>query len=886
MLSPGARLGPYEVVSAIGAGGMGEVWRARDTRLEREVAIKILPSELAHSAQLRARFDREAKAISALNHPHICTLHDVGHENGVDYLVMELLVGESLADRLANGPLPLEQVLRFGGQIATALDAAHRQGIVHRDLKPGNIMITRSGAKLLDFGLARTAQDAKPIDMVTQGLTEARPLTQEGAILGTFQYMAPEQLEGLQADARTDIFALGAVLYEMATGRRAFAGKTKTSLIAAIVSTHPEPISSITAMAPAALDHVVRKCLEKDPDERWQSARDVASELRWIGEGKSTASDGPPGRSRPRTWMLGAGALWLASLAAAAWLGSRRVGNDIAEVPFRADVALPRHAAITSAISGPIALSPSASRLAYVTHANTLAVHDFESGQTRLLEGTNDASFPFWSPDGMWIAFFAQGKIKKVAATGGPVQVICDALSGRGGSWNRKGTIVFSADVVGPLMRVAAGGGTPVAVTRVAGERWTHRHPHFLPDDEHFLLTARDSTRQLYGTLGVGSLRSAEVKEILPRASNAQYADGQLFFIRDGNLVAQPFDMRTLTVTGSGIPLAERIEYFNARDVGNFSVSAGGMLAYQQELVRRRQLAWVDAAGREVSTVGDPATYVRGRLSVDGSITALGRRDEEGESVWVMDMQRGIVSRVMTQATTGILGVTPHPSGKQLAVTSSTGFGRGENGVWIQSAFEQGIGQRLTTRRFTVTDWSSDGSVLVGGSQEPGTGFDVLWLSLQKPNDVHAFAQTPAQEQGARLSPDGRWIAYASNETGNWETFVADFPRGQRRWQVTRAGGRPLQWSADGRELFYGAGTIVGPIVGPLAAVSIADRGDGTIEIGASRSIPLPAPNANVVAVHGDRVLILKDVSDAPDEPIRLIRNWRALVTRDQASSR
>ncbi|HUO83578.1 MAG TPA: protein kinase, partial [Thermoanaerobaculia bacterium] len=450
-LQPGVKLGPYEIVSAIGSGGMGEVYRARDTRLDREVAIKVLPDSLSSNPALRQRFEREARAISSLSHPNVCTLFDVGQQDGIDFLVMEYLEGESLAERLAAGPLPLEQVLRRGIEIAEALDRAHRHGVVHRDLKPGNIMLTRSGAKLLDFGLARIVQqNESPRSGLTNLPTEQyqRDLTAEGTVLGTFQYMAPEQLEGTEADARTDIFALGAVLYEMAAGRRAFEGKTKTSLIAAIVDRDPPPISSVQAMTPPALERLVKTCLAKDPDDRWQSAHDVASELRWILESGSQAGVAAPSAarlSRERIWKAGTITMALiAALLAVPLLRSLRERPD----PLHLSIVPPSgtQLELVQDDAGALSVSPDGRFVTFSASEGgqqSLWLRDLRNPIARRLEGTDDASYPFWSPDSRWIAFFAHEKLRKIDIAGGPPVTIAEAPNGRGGSWSKTGVIVF-----------------------------------------------------------------------------------------------------------------------------------------------------------------------------------------------------------------------------------------------------------------------------------------------------------------------------------------------------------------------------------------------------------------------------------------------------------
>ncbi|MGH9317449.1 MAG: protein kinase domain-containing protein, partial [Thermoanaerobaculia bacterium] len=563
-ISPGSRLGPYEVLSPLGAGGMGEVWKARDTRLGRAVAIKVLPSHMSASPEVRQRFEREAKTISQLSHPHICALHDIGREGETDYLVMEYLEGETLTDRLVKGPLPLEQTLRFGVEIADALDKAHRQGIVHRDLKPGNVMLTKSGVKLLDFGLAKAMAPAAPAGSLT-ALPTQQGLTQEGTILGTFQYMSPEQLEGKEADARSDIFAFGAVLYEMATGRKAFSGSSQASLISAIMTSDPAPISSVQPMSPPALDRVVKTCLAKDPDERWQNAHDLMGELKWIaGLGSQAGVPGPPvarRRSRERlAWGMMTVTLFVALAAAVAAVVRNAHRAAMLERPMRSSIVLPEKSALRAA-----ALSPDGTRVVFVARdssgKNLLWIRPLDSLAVRPFPGTENPSFPFWSPDSLFVGFFADGKLKKIGASGGAPQTLCDAPINRGGTWNREGVILFTPVPDGPLYRVSASGGLPTPVTRFDPSRGetSHRWPFFLPDGRHFLYhVASFGSGGQVEKMGiyVGSLDSKEEKFLLRANSSVAYAPpGYLLFLRDRNLLAQPFDAQRIRITGDPLPV-------------------------------------------------------------------------------------------------------------------------------------------------------------------------------------------------------------------------------------------------------------------------------------------------------------------------------------------
>jgi serine/threonine protein kinase len=622
-VTTGSRLGPYEILAPIGAGGMGEVYKGRDTRLDRSVAIKVLPPAFADDAQLKLRFEREARTISQLTHPNICTLYDIGNENGVEYLVMELLDGETLGDRLSRGALPMRDVVRYGREVAAALDRAHRAGVVHRDLKPGNVMITKSGAKLLDFGLAKGGS----IEISPDGATQQKSLTQEGTILGTFQYMAPEQLEGVEADARTDIFALGALLYEMATGRRAFDGKTKTSLIAAIVGSEPKPIRDLQPLTPAAFEHVVEKCLAKDPDQRWQSASDVASELDWISGATSieqSAGDKIRRRGRRRAAMMATVAL--AAIAAAVAGSLLLMRPRVPESPVLLSLTMPSHGAIAQ--FGHAAFSPDGNAIAFVGDSGatpasgtkstrSLWIRQLDRAEPRQLPGTEGALHPFWSPDGTSVGFFAQGKLKRIAVGGGPPQTICDAPLAWGGSWNRDGVIIFCSQGVGPLFRVDAKGGAPRPLTKLGPREEAHRWPVFLPDGDHFVFEG-DAFRTEDHHVKVGSLRDGSSHDLFQAVTNVLYVEpGQLLFVRAGALLAQAFDAKTLTVAGEPRVIAEKVVENDENHNFEFTASQNGRLIYRSGSPDS-QLTWLDRSGRPIGNLGEARRIGIGfRLSPD-----------------------------------------------------------------------------------------------------------------------------------------------------------------------------------------------------------------------------------------------------------------------------
>src|SRR5438876_3969435 len=777
-IAAGTRLGPYEVVAPVGAGGMGEVYRGTDTRLDRVVALKILPSHLSSNPELRERFDREARAIASLSDPHICTLYDVGHHEGTDYLVMEFVEGESLEERLKKGPLPMEQAFRYGIEIAEALDKAHRHGIVHRDLKPSNIMITKSGAKLLDFGLAKMALQDSPIIQLSHMPTAQRQLTQEGTILGTFQYMAPEQLEGLEADARTDIFAFGNVLYEMATGRRAFEGKTKTSLIAAIVDRDPPAISSILPMTPPTFERVVKTCLAKDPDDRWQSARDVANELRWIQK----AAPAVPVIRKTREWIAWSVAVVaIATAGAFAYLHHRATAEPPQTV--QASILPPEKANFSfGPAAGGVAISPDGRRIVFrVSSAGKTMLwgRSLNSSTAQPLLGTEEGTYPFWSPDSRFIAFFAGGNLKKIDANGGPPQPICSvSAQPRGGSWSRDGTILFCGGTREPISKVVAEGGSPVAVTKVKGTAFSHRWPSFLPDGRHFLFFAqtraglpceRDRTY-------IGSLDSGYERPLLHSTWPATYAPpGYVIFVRDPMLLAQRFDAKKLQLLGEPFPIAERVVSFPNTTTAIFSVSDSGALVYQRgENTSDLHLSWIDRNGKEIEVISPPGDYNHPRLSHDGKRVAYDLTDPQNglSDIWVFDLVRRVPTRLTYEPEnenypiwspddqTIIYGYAQANGSFDLYKKSSTGAGAPE------------LIYKSNALKFPM-DWSADGKTILFQSNDPyqRNNWDIGQLSVDQRRASEVIASR-FNEAVPQLSPDGHWLAYVSDLSGSLNVYI------------------------------------------------------------------------------------------------------------------
>jgi serine/threonine protein kinase len=646
-LQAGTRLGPYEIIALIGAGGMGEVYQARDTRLDRKVAVKVLAPELASDAEFRARFAHEAKAISALNHPHICGLYDIGREHDTEYLVLELLEGETLAARLERGPLPLAQVLRFGIEIADALEAAHRQGIVHRDLKPGNIMLTVAGTKLLDFGLAKHTVGAagQALSMLA---TAPGTGTAQGTIIGTLQYMAPEQVQGGLADARTDIFALGAILYEMTTGRRAFEAKTQASLIAKILETDPPAVSALAAVSPPVFDHVVQRCLAKEPQDRWQTAHEAKLELQWIqAQGSRTELAAPATvQRRPSLWLWCAGAALLGAALGAAALRFSLASPSLPAVPARFELTLPEGIRNDSWYDR-AEISPDGRRLVFsgsLKGRRQLFTRDLGSTAVSALDDTESAAFPFWSPDSRSIGFFGGGKLKRISVAGGPSRVLADisALHNAlpdAAAWTN-GTILFAA-ANGAIIRVPDTGGTATPLQTVPWKGGEKRFlsPRFLPDGRRFLVSKLGDP-----ALFVASLDTSGIQQIAEDGSRAVYAAGQLVFFRGSSVFARPFDAARLVFTGP--------ERLIAAQAGFFSVSHTGTMVYRPERPSISQVTWFDRQGRRTSTLGEPGPYQQVALSPRGRRATVVRADTQDSAgnldLWDMDLTSGVVSRLTT----------------------------------------------------------------------------------------------------------------------------------------------------------------------------------------------------------------------------------------------
>jgi serine/threonine protein kinase/WD40 repeat protein len=891
-LAPGSKLGPYEIGASLGAGGMGEVYRAHDSRLQRDVAIKILPSHLSSDPVRKQRFEREAKTISGLNHPHICVLYDIGSQDGIDYLVMECIEGESLAQRLEKSALPTDQTLRIGAELADALDKAHRTGIVHRDLKPANVILTRNGVKLLDFGLAKPAAVVS-LATITSVTPQQSPVTQEGTIAGTFQYMSPEQIEGKELDARSDIFSLGAVLYEMLTGKRAFEGKSQLSVASAILEKEPASIVSLKPLTPPALDRAIRRCLAKDPEERWQTARDLTLELKCLAtsSAESAAPSLPPAKlNRWLPWAVTVLALVLTTVFA---LRSLHPASP-ERVVFRAAILPPdnsQFASIEADEGGVPILSPDGRYFVtpvYDTDGKVrLWLRTLSSSEGKILRGTDGAGHAFWSPDGHSIGFFAGGKLKRLdMESDASPYVLCDATLGRGGSWSTDGTILFAPHLNSQLYKIQASGGEPVQVTTFdnAQNETSHRWPQFLPDGRHFLFIIRSQKPDHTG-LYVGSLDSPDFHLLLPTIFKAFYvSSGYLLFVRDELLFAQKFDPASLKLSGEPLPLPDHVGLYAPALSALFSASNTGVLAYYPAATGNASAVpyWYERSGKKLDQVAQIDSW-SSTISPDGQFIALvGYLPHEWAGrLWALNIQRGtkiflaggIVNGTVTspvwqpdgqsifygKASSGeghIYRMKP-TGGAEETVLSTAGF-------WEFPATICRDGKTLLYGRYSATD------------QVPTS----LWvLPLQGDRKPFPLLQGDVHPVRAAFSPDCNWVAYEDRTPEGREVSIVHFPDGGRKYQVTSAGGLNPKWRGDGKELYY-----YSPSDSNLTAVPITESGQGLTlgkPVALFRIHPyVPRIGVFDVTADGQRFLVFGDTLVPNHVSLTVVINWDANLSK------
>ena len=790
---------------------------------------------------------------------------------------MQYLEGETLDDRLKKGALPLDQALGRAIEIADALDKAHRQGIVHRDLKPGNVMLTKSGARLLDFGLAKQQPAiAAAMGGASAMPTEGSPLTAQGSIIGTLQYMSPEQLEGKDADPRTDIFAFGALLYEMVTGRRAFEGKSQVSLIAAIIDHDPPPISSLQSVSPPLLDHLVKTCLAKNPEKRWQMMADVLIELKVIAEyGTQLGTLGVTARVKRRLRLATATAAGLlvisAALAAMVMFGAR--APEAAKISF--DVVTP-----SSPSQNHIALSPDGKRLALIAQSDkggVLWVRALDQLNGQVLPGTEGATWPFWSPDGRFIAFFAGGKLKKGDIFGAPPQTLADAAIGTGGTRNRDGTIVFAPTPTGPLFRVSASGGVPAQLTDLDRSRQetAHRHPGFLPDGKHFFYVAL-SDKADYSGFHVGSIDSKERKQVVSSTQKAMFAPpDHILFMRKNTLMAQRFDLKRLELDGDPFPIAEQVGLNPANGAAAFTVSDNGVLAYRTGAGGDTHLVWLDRAGKQVEEVGVAAPYQNQALSPDLQRVAVFKPDGSAGDIWLFDLIRGTTSKFTFDAGIDNAPVWS-PDGTRLVFGSNRG---GTFDLYLKNS--GGVGQDevlLKSDHAKIPDdWSLDGRFILYRDQDPKTGSDLWALPLTGDRKPQPVLQTPFEEVQGRFSPDVKWIAYVSSESGTPQVYVQSFPASGTKYQISSGGGYQPRWRSDGKELFFiSAGW-------EMMAVEVSTSKDGVFQAGVPRKLFQANPisitahrNSWDMTPDGQRFLINSGSTTTAIAPITMVLSWAA----------
>ncbi|HSE40908.1 MAG TPA: protein kinase [Acidobacteriota bacterium] len=821
-LSAGTMLGPYEIISIAGSGGMGEVYCAKDNRLDRTVAIKVLPSHLSSNSELRQRFEREAKAISNLNHPHICTLYDVGHQDGMDFLIMEYLDGETMATRLKKGALPMQQTLTLSVQIAEALDKAHRAGIVHRDLKPGNIMITKSGIKLLDFGLAKF-QSSGP-DQIVSSLsalaTQGRDLTAEGTILGTLQYMSPEQLEGKDTDARTDIFAFGSVIYEMLTGRRAFEGKSQASLIAAILEKDPVPMNEIQPMTPPALDRIVRKCLEKDPDQRWQSAADLTSELKWLGESSTTSSAVYPVRKSRKNflpWIIAA-ALAIAGAFLLNYLNSIwQPASEIATSVVKGDLEVPLNVPI---VGGAVrmAISSDGKTLAYVgissDQKSNLYVRHFDQWTSQKLDGTEGAWQPFFSPDNQWIGFVADSKLKKIPVSGGSPITLYDRYGApRGATWGPNNTILFSDGPIGGLKSIDANGGEVRVITKPDPKKLerSHRWPQFLPDGKTVLFNVQVGNSSFDDTSIEAFVTATGKRHLIYKGGTyARYVKGQLIFCRNAVLYAAPFDEKTFQLKRKPVQVLEGVVYDSRSGATQYAISDSGTLVYQKgsTLFSEGKLMWIDMKGTFSPLLDQAGAYLNPRFSPDGQQLAMQIGDVRSEDIWIYHFVRGTLARLTFNDGQDVTPVWT-PDGQRVTYSSWR-----DNKPFICEVRADGSGQEKVIYQpppqqwviLVPNSWSPDGRYLtISGTSDKTELISEIFIFDRNTGKAEPFFRDlSSAERDAVFSPNGRWIAYATSVQGKSSNiYVRPFDNSGGKWQVSSDQGHSPRWSRDGRQLFY-----------------------------------------------------------------------------------
>jgi eukaryotic-like serine/threonine-protein kinase len=877
----GTKFGSYEVTAQIGAGGMGEVYRAHDSKLARDVAIKVLPAVFVNDPERLARFQREARMLAALNHTNIATIFGFEQSGGVTCLVMELVPGETLAERVKAGRIPIDEALKIAAQIAEALAAAHEKGIIHRDLKPANVKVTPDGhVKVLDFGLAKAFEDGAASQDMSNSPTLSQAATMQGVILGTAAYMSPEQARGRAVNKATDIWAFGCVLYEMLCGHKAFDGEDVTEILASVVKTEPD-WSRLPGATPQAIRVLLRRCLRKDRRQRLQDAvgirieiEDVLSDA--IPSAAPVQAAAEPKPQLPFAWIALAAVL-LAVLVAISIVHFREKPPQQSVIRFQ--MPLP-----DKSIGVIFQISPDGKMLAFTTSQGgrrQLWIRPIDSLTAQVIPGTEGATYPIWSPDSASIAFFAPGKFKRIALAGGPSQTICDVPDGRGGSWSRDGVIIFAPGPSRNLQRVQAAGGTPTDLTKLGIPGESHRYPVFLPDNRHFLYLVDLGKPEANG-INIGALDGTAPVHILSDDSSASYVpplasggNGLLMFRREGTLMGVPFDPDRLRTTGEVFPVVEGVGTSGNTGFAAVSFSNNGILAYGNGGVSERgdELSWMDRAGKRISTVGQPARIATPALSPDGKEILQSIANVAGDmaDLWLLDVGRGVPSRATFRPGVSADGIWS-PDGSTIAFQADNRliFRKPANGAGKE---EQLLSEGINNRPL---DWSRDGKWIVYENSGGATGWDLWLLPLEGDHKPVTYLQTPFNEGDAQFSPDGKWMAYASNESGQPQVYVQAIPASGAKWQISPAGGVQPRWRRDGKELFY--------ISTDQKLMAVPVKSGPLFEAGTPAPLfdfdPLTSPLMGRFAYQptadGQRFLVLQLVGGSASPPINVVVNWQA----------
>jgi len=896
-IATGTRLGPYEIIAPLGAGGMGEVYRARDTRLGRDVAVKVLPSSYSDDKERLQRFEQEACAAGALNHPNILVIHHIDTYEGSPYIVSELLEGETLRDRLHGGALPQRKAIDYSLQVAHGLAAAHQKGIAHRDLKPENIFITNDGrVKILDFGLAKLTGSGDA-DQSQTDIPTRRVNTDPGLVMGTIGYMSPEQLRGKPTDHRSDIFSFGAILYEMLSGKRAFRGESKAETMSAILREDPSELSETHKTINPALERVVQHCLEKNPEERFHSASDLAFAIQALSGSAAISGQMVAMAAQLERPKLGKYFPWIVAgiFALTSIILLPFAIPSFKHAPARANVTrsaiLPPENTSFLALNL-FAVSPDGLRLAFIARdakgQAMLWMRPLDALTAQPLAGTDGISTgspPFWSPDGRLIAFFAGGKLKTIDASGGPPQTVCDAPNGRGGTWNRDGVILFAPNPGGPIHRVSAAGGASTAVTKLDESRRqsTHRWPYFLPDGHHFIYrvggtgaTAQNENNGIY----LGLLESQEQRLILRADTSAAYASGHLLFAREGTLMAQPFDEKSFQLIGDAFPLAEHLQFDVVITRAIFSVSENGVLAFQSGAARGdSRLIWFDRSGKQTGQLGEPGFYFQPQFSPDGQKLAVASFDIRAGSadIWLYELARNVPTRFTFDPASDVAPIWS-PDGSTIIFSSNR---KGPYDIYQKAFTGAGSEEVLleSDETKTANSWSADGRFIVYTSADAkaNTKEDLWILPLFGDHKPFPFLRTQFNESFAQFSTDGHWIAYVSDESGSNQVYIAPFPGPGGKWQASRAGGSEPRWRGDGKELFFLAPD------NKLMAVDVNAK-ESILEIGNAQPLfevhPNTAPGTHYDVTHDGKRFLVASAGEGSSAPITLVVNWTAELKR------